>query len=53
MSKCTDCKNSVFKEKIGEWKCLEHGVVLYNHSKYKNCEYFEPRDKKSKRKTNK
>ena len=47
--KCKSCKNGIFDEKWGEWKCKVHEHRIYNPETTVNCSYF---DAKKKEKTN-
>lgn len=50
MNKCKTCKHSVFKEKWGEWKCLERGYVIYDPKRYEHCDKYEPKNKSRRKK---
>jgi len=41
---CSKCKNAVFDEVWGEYKCKAHGIRIYDISKILSCdEYIESR----------
>ena len=40
-SKCKNCKNAKFDELWGEYKCLAHGIRLYNYDKILECEEYD------------
>lgn len=48
MDKCQTCKNCVFDEIWGEYKCKIYHRRIYNPDEYADCNYYEEDKNKEK-----
>lgn len=41
MKHCKDCKESIFNQKWGEYRCKKRGATIYDTTHAENCKYYE------------
>lgn len=45
MKNCKNCKNAIFVELWGEYKCKVRNVTVYKPDDISDCTYHKPTDK--------